>query len=93
MENPLAVIFGSTKNFWPKFEEFISQTGPINDPVDTYYKRIIEEALKKKPFCDIDFEVRYDWGTPRQQNFVHLQTAGHLAGMITVLSCLWDTEY
>lgn len=81
-EKPLAVIFGSTKQFWSKFEEFILERGLIADPVDTYYRYIIEEVvMTQHPFCDIKYEVRYDWGTPRKGNFVHVQTAGHFSGM------------
>jgi hypothetical protein len=80
----LAVIVGSTKSFWPYFERYIRSFGPDElpkDPMDSFYQKAIDDALKSHPLlASIACEIRYDWSTPRSGKFVHVQTAGHLAG-------------
>lgn len=82
-DNTLAVVFGSTKTFWPNFVKYIKSVEEIpNNPVDTYFQHIIEEVIfKEEPFTNYEYEVRYEWSSPRSGKFVHVQTAGHLAGI------------
>lgn len=80
----LAVIVGSTRSFWPHFERYIrsfEENDLPKDPMDSFYQKSIDEALKAHPaISSVACEVRYDWSTPRSGKFVHVQTAGHLAG-------------
>lgn len=82
LEN-FAVVVGSTKVFWPSFVRYIRSfdEGSLpKDPVDSFYQHVVTEALKSPEISNIRCDVRYDWSTPRSGQFVHVQTAGHLAG-------------
>lgn len=81
--NTLAVVFGSSKTFWPHFVKYIKSLEEIpSDPVDDYFQHVIENVIfKEEPFSNFEYEVRYEWNTPRSGKFVHVQTAGHLAGI------------
>lgn len=80
----MGVIVGSTKTFWPHFERYIrgfDEKSVPKDPMDSFYQYSITSALSSHPIISkIPYEVRYDWNTPRSGLFVHVQTAGHLAG-------------
>lgn len=81
----MAVVVGSTKVFWPHFEAFIQSFQDDEeipkDPMDTFYQTTISRALSQDAqLSQVAHEVRYDWNAPRSGRFVHVQTAGHLAG-------------
>jgi len=78
---PLGVVIGNTKNIWPKFVSFIKANGIIKDPLDTFCKKTIQEAIDAVDCVRVQpYELRFDTNTPASGRFVHLQTAGHLAG-------------
>ena len=82
-ENAFAVVAGSTKVFWPHFVRYIrsfDEDALPKDPVDSFYQHVVSEALKSMEAMNIRTDVRYDWNTPRSGQFVHVQTAGHVAG-------------
>lgn len=80
-ENALGIVVGSTKRFWPYFIKYIHslESLPAN-PVDSFYDHVVKKVLSMEPFCNYEHEVRYDWYVPKSGKFVHVQTAGHLAG-------------
>eukprot|EP01118_Nematostelium_gracile_P001944 TRINITY_DN1200_c0_g1_i3.p1 TRINITY_DN1200_c0_g1~~TRINITY_DN1200_c0_g1_i3.p1 ORF type:complete len:239 (+),score=53.75 TRINITY_DN1200_c0_g1_i3:25-741(+) len=80
LDDNFAVIIGNTTSFWDPFIGDVIQNGTTADPIDDYCKKSIESILKEKPFDSIHYELRCDHDTPASGRYVHLQTAGHLAG-------------
>lgn len=84
-KNAVGVIVGSTKAFWPFFEKYVRsfkdpETLP-KDPIDAFHEHVVSETLKSREvLANTEWEARYDWNSPRSGRFVHVQTAGHLAG-------------
>jgi len=81
--DPFGVVVGSTKVFWPYFSRYIRSfdEGSVpKDPVDSFYQKVVSDVLNLSEISGVSNEVRYDWNTPRSGLFVHVQTAGHLAG-------------
>ena len=77
----LGVIVGSTKVFWPFFISWLESLPAIpKDPIDNFYRSTVEKVVSQLDIPGLKFDVRYDWDRPSTGRFVHVQTAGHLAG-------------
>lgn len=50
------------------------------NPVNSFCSSTLQEVLRKEPWCRIKHDLRFDWHNPRQGNYVHIQTAGHVSG-------------
>jgi hypothetical protein len=84
-ENALGVVIGSTNVFWPKFVQYIRTVPELPaNPVDSFYQQAVDTVLAMEPFDKMVYETRFDWNSPRTGKFVHIQTAGHLAGSCAV---------
>jgi hypothetical protein len=73
-------VIGSTKSFWPGFVQYIKDQGTVPaNPINTYCSKVIQEVIDQvnPPY---KYEIRYDHHTPRTGDFVHIQTAAHVAG-------------
>jgi len=84
-EDALGLIIGCTKAFWPNFTaELRTQTEIPDNPVDKYCRKIlskvVNQVLTKKPKV-YEYEIWYDHDRPTSGRFVHIQTAGHVAGV------------
>lgn len=79
--NALSVVVGSTKNFWPHFVDYLKEVESVpKDPINAFYSQAIEAELSKIPNIP-NYKVCYDWDLPKSGKFVHMQTAGHVAGL------------
>jgi len=90
----LGVVIGSTKDFWPSFVKYAQNiyTTPAQpdepaaelpkDPIDAFHELTVRKVATE--VCEMfhipHHEARYDWNPPRSGKFVHIQTAGHVAG-------------
>lgn len=81
------IVVGSTKNFWPYFVEHVKINGTVKNPVDEYSREVVSSALKSDIFHGINYQVRFDTDSAIQGKFVHIQTAGHVAGT-SLLYCI-----
>eukprot|EP01122_Echinamoeba_exundans_P007018 TRINITY_DN2078_c0_g1_i4.p2 TRINITY_DN2078_c0_g1~~TRINITY_DN2078_c0_g1_i4.p2 ORF type:complete len:242 (-),score=20.40 TRINITY_DN2078_c0_g1_i4:1103-1828(-) len=90
--DPLGVVIGSTKVFWPHFIQWLSSLPSIpKDPIDNFYRHTVERVIKALDIPGLQYEIRYDWDRPATGRFVHVQTAGHLAGVAFYdQECMWS---
>jgi hypothetical protein len=77
----VGIILAHNKNFWPFFVEWIKTLPSIpKDPLDTHF-RLQLERISTLCLSSIKHEIRYDWNTPQEGKFIHVQSAGHFAGV------------
>jgi hypothetical protein len=90
-ENAIGFVVGSTKTFWPHFEDYVRSFDDEDlpkSPIDLFHQFVIEKTLKEDELlAKIEADIRYDWNMPRSGKFVHVQTAGHVSGF-----ALYDQE-
>lgn len=80
-KDSLGVIVGSTKVFWPHFITWLTSLPAVpKDPIDNFYRHTVESVVANINIPGLSYEIRYDWDRPATGRFVHVQTAGHLAG-------------
>lgn len=62
------------------------------DPIDSFHEYVVTDAIKSNEVLrSVESEARYDWNAPRTGKFVHVQTAGHLAGFAYYdQQCFWS---
>eukprot|EP01120_Amphizonella_sp_Union-15-10_P002486 TRINITY_DN1272_c0_g1_i1.p1 TRINITY_DN1272_c0_g1~~TRINITY_DN1272_c0_g1_i1.p1 ORF type:complete len:236 (+),score=36.78 TRINITY_DN1272_c0_g1_i1:82-789(+) len=80
--NELAVIIGNTKTFWSSFISWLSSLSSVpQNPVDTYTRQSLTQIFSSSPFSELNYRFYWSWSLPRNVDYVHVQTAGHVAGI------------
>jgi len=86
--NPTGILIGNTSSFWPKFVAHLKRVGSIqSDPVDSFCQGVIEGIVKEEIEKSegrgeaLKYELRFYNSMPKSGKFVHVQTAGHVAGV------------
>jgi len=74
------LVIGSTKKFWDHFVADFKKTKELSNPVDKFCSRKIQELCAAN-LTDVVYEVRHDYHAPSTGKYIHIQTAGHVAGV------------
>jgi len=78
----VGIIIGSTKAFWYGFTSFIRSVQEVpKNPVDTYCQETIQKIVSALNLSKESYDLRFDTDTPASGHYVHVQTAGHVAGV------------
>eukprot|EP01133_Synstelium_polycarpum_P009270 gene9270-10872_t len=82
-DNALGLIIGCNMNFWDHFVRYMKRIDHIpKDPMNSFCKDTIEAVLANNAEASaIRHQVRYDWNSVASGKYVHIQTAGHFAGI------------
>ncbi|EGG14505.1 hypothetical protein DFA_12281 [Cavenderia fasciculata] len=85
----LGLIIGCNKYFWDHFVTFVTdyytKFGDLpKDPMNLFCQETIERVVganKEVALSKLKYDIRYDWNSVASGRYVHIQTAGHFAGI------------
>uniref|UniRef100_A0A6B2LG05 Cyanocobalamin reductase (cyanide-eliminating) n=1 Tax=Arcella intermedia TaxID=1963864 RepID=A0A6B2LG05_9EUKA len=86
--DPIGFVIGATKEFWTPFSNHLRKSGKISpDPVDSYCRNTIQQTIQQTiseynstNTEKVEYDLRFYDSPPKSGKFVHVQTAGHVAG-------------
>jgi len=81
---PIGIVVGTTNYFFTKFTEFLKKEENKNadkNCIQLFVLDAVQKLFQNEILSKLNYYIRYDWDVPKTGNYVHVQTAGHVAGV------------